>query len=49
MFAYVFIPYGLKNASATFQREMDHDFNDLVGKFMADYQTDLTVHSPKKS
>ena len=24
---------------------MDHDFKDLIGKFMADYQDDLTIHS----
>ena len=24
---------------------MDHAFKDLIGKFMADYQDDLTVHS----
>jgi hypothetical protein len=44
-YAYVCMPFGLKNAGATFQREMDHAFKDLIGKFMADYQDDLTVHS----
>jgi hypothetical protein len=39
------IPFGLKNAGATFQRAMDHAFKDLIGKFMEDYQDDLTVHS----
>jgi hypothetical protein len=44
-YSYVCMPFGLKNVGATFQREMDHAFNDLIGKFMADYQDDLTVHS----
>jgi hypothetical protein len=44
-YAYVCIPFGLKNVGATFQREMDHAFKDLIGKFMVDYQDDLTIHS----
>jgi hypothetical protein len=35
----------LKNIGTTFQREMDHAFKDLIGKFMADYQDDFTIHS----
>jgi hypothetical protein len=35
----------LKNAGATFQREMDHAFKDFIGKFMEDYQDDLTIYS----
>jgi hypothetical protein len=45
MYAYVRIPFGLKNAGVTFQRAMDHDFKDLIGKFMEDYQDDMTVQS----
>jgi hypothetical protein len=45
MYAYVLIPFGLNNAGATFQRVMDHSFKDLIGKFMADYQYNLKVHS----
>jgi hypothetical protein len=41
---YVCMPFRLKNASATFDREMDHVFKDLIRKFMADYQDDLTMH-----
>jgi hypothetical protein len=37
--------FGLKNVGATFQREMDHAFKDLIGNFMEDYQDDLTIHS----
>jgi hypothetical protein len=42
------MPFGLKNAGATFQRAMDHAFSGLIGKFMVDYQYDLTVHSKKR-
>jgi hypothetical protein len=38
------MPFVLKNVGATFQRAMDHDFEGLIGKFMVDYQDDLTVH-----
>ena len=44
-YAYNRIPFGLKNAGATFHRAMDHAFKGLIGKSMADYQDDLTVHS----
>jgi hypothetical protein len=44
-YAYICMPFGLKNVGATFQRAMDHDFNDLIGNFMEDYQDDLTIHS----
>jgi hypothetical protein len=33
---YVCMPFGLKNYGVTFQREMDHAFKNLIGKFMAD-------------
>ena len=44
-YAYNIMPFRLKNERYTFQREMNHSFKDLIGKFMADYQDDLTVHS----
>jgi hypothetical protein len=44
-YAYVCMPFGLKNVGETFQREMDHAFKYLIGKFMDDYQDDLTIHS----
>ena len=37
--------FGLKKTGATFQRAMDHDFEDLIGKFMAAYQDALIVYS----
>jgi hypothetical protein len=47
-YAYVIIPFGLKNAGATFQRAMDHAFKDFIGKFMDDYQDDLTIYSKSR-
>jgi hypothetical protein len=44
-YAYLCIPFGLNNVGVTFQRVMDNAFNDLIGKFMVDYQDDLTIHS----
>jgi hypothetical protein len=46
-YAYARMPFGLKNVGATFQRAMDHAFNELIGNFMEDYQDDLTMHSRK--
>jgi hypothetical protein len=36
-YAYVCMPFGLKNVGAKFQRAMDHAFNNLIGKFMENY------------
>jgi hypothetical protein len=47
-YAYVRMPFRLKNAGATFQRAMDHAFKDFIGKFMVDYQDDLTVYSKSR-
>ena len=46
-YAYARMPFGLKNARATFHRAMDHAFSGLIGKFMAYYQDYLIVHSKK--
>jgi hypothetical protein len=43
-YAYARMPFGLKNVGATFQRAMDHEVSGLIGKFMEEYQDDLTVH-----
>jgi hypothetical protein len=40
---YIF-PLALKIIGPTFHREMDHSFKDIIGKFMVDYQYDLTIH-----
>jgi len=44
-FAYDHIPFGLVNASATFQRAMHIAFDDLIGVILQIYLNDLTVHS----
>jgi len=35
----------VKDGGATFQRAMDHTFNDMIEKTMEYYQDDLSVHS----
>jgi len=44
-YAYVIIPFRLKNMGATFQRAMDHVFKYFIGNFMVNYQDDLTFYS----
>ena len=47
-YAYNRMMFKLKNAGATLQREMDHAFKIPIGKTMADYQYDLTIHSRQR-
>jgi hypothetical protein len=42
-FMYVKMPFGLMNAGATFQREMDIVFVDELGRFIVIYLDDITV------
>jgi hypothetical protein len=42
---YVKMPFGLMNAGATFQREMDITFVEESGKFIVIYLDDVTVFS----
>jgi hypothetical protein len=44
-FSYERMPFGLSNAGATFQRAMQIDFDDLIGKIIQIYLDDLTVYS----
>lgn len=44
-FMYVKMPFGLMNASATFQREMDIAFVDELGRFIVIYLDDVSVYS----
>jgi len=46
-FCYRVMPFGLKNAGATYQRLMDKIFNDLLGKTMEVYVDDMVVKSQK--
>ena len=43
MFEYLYMPYGLRNAGATFQRYMDSIFRDIDCVFV--YMDDLQIHS----
>ena len=47
-FTYIKISFGLLNVSATFERAMDHAFNDIIGKIVSNYQDNLTVYSKLK-
>jgi hypothetical protein len=42
---YVKMPFGLMNASATFQRAMNIAFVDELGRFIVIYLDDVTVYS----
>jgi hypothetical protein len=44
-FYYECITFGLSNAGATFQRAMQIDFDDLIGKIIQIYLDDLTMYS----
>lgn len=43
-FSYEWIPFGLSNAGAIFQRAMQIDFDDLICKIIQIYLDDLTVN-----
>ena len=43
---YKVMPFGLKNASATYQRPMDKVFNHVLGKCVEVYVDDMVVKSP---
>ena len=44
-YVYVRMPFGLSNAGATFQYAMDVAFVDIIDKFLAMCQDDLTTYS----
>jgi hypothetical protein len=47
-FSYECMPFGLSNASATFQRAMQIYFDDLIGKIIQFYLDDLIVYSKNR-
>jgi len=49
MYCYVTMPFGLKNAGATYQRGMLQVFGDLIGKTVEAYVDDIVVKSRKAS
>ncbi|GKV29945.1 hypothetical protein SLEP1_g38818 [Rubroshorea leprosula] len=44
-FEWVVMPFGLKNARATYQKAMNAIFHDMIGKFMEIYIDDVVVKS----
>jgi len=44
-YCYKVMPFGLKNAGATYQRLMDKIFHELLGKTMEVYVDDMVVKS----
>jgi hypothetical protein len=44
-FEYLKMFFGLLNVGATFRREMDFSFKELMGQFIEIYQYELTVFS----
>jgi hypothetical protein len=48
-YAYDQMPFGIDNVGDMFHRDMDHAFEGFIGKFMVDYQDDLTVHSKTRN
>ena len=47
-FAYRRMPFGLINAGATFQRDMDIDFYGLIGRSAVVYLDDIKIFSKRR-
>jgi hypothetical protein len=47
MFCYVTMPFGLRNADATYQRCMQHVFRDHIGRTVETYVDDIVVKTRK--
>ena len=47
-FKWVAMPFGLKNAGATYQRAMNSIFYDMIGRFMEVYIDYMVIKSPAK-
>ena len=48
-FCYVTMPFGLKNAGATYQRTMQHFLHDQIGQNVHAYVDDIAVMSKKSN
>jgi hypothetical protein len=47
MFCYVTMPFGLRNAGATYQHCMQHVFGDHIGRTVKAYVDDIVVKTRK--
>jgi hypothetical protein len=47
MYCYVTMPFGLRNAGATYQRCMQHVFRDHIGRTVEAYVDDIVVNTWK--
>jgi hypothetical protein len=47
MYCYVMMPFGLRNAGATYQRCMQHVFGDHIGRTIEAYVDDIVVKTRK--
>lgn len=48
-YGYMKMPFGLLHVESTFQRAMDFDFKDIIGKIFEIYQEYLTLFSNERS
>jgi hypothetical protein len=49
MYCYTTMPFGLRNASATYQRCMNHVFGEHIGRTVEAYIDDIVVKTRKAS
>jgi hypothetical protein len=49
MYCYTTMPFGLRNAGATYQRCMNHVFGEHIGRTVAAYVDDIVVKTRKAS
>jgi hypothetical protein len=49
MYCYITMPFGLRNASATYQRCMNHVFGEHIGRMVEAYVDDIVVKMRKAS
>ena len=49
LYCYVVMPFGLKNAGATYQRLVNRMFKDQIGKTMDVYVDDMLVKSQQSN
>jgi hypothetical protein len=49
MYCYVTMPFGLRNAGATYQRCMNHVFGEHIGRTVEAYVDDIVVKTRKAS